>query len=263
MEESDVGVSEYETAASGSPPPSCSSSEDPIEDRTSATFALAPNALSDGTADALTKNTTQSWQHGRGIAICPECGKQYKRMDTMKRHRKTSHHVGLQYYCTEPPCSNRSYGRFDHYRKHMRVAHSKLVEARHPKKYRLSNGQLRIPQSSPTVHSQLSQANSSAITSVSTQEVSTTSLASSHRSPSLSIDVKVNGSSSTPGLVTHTLSNLESRDRGELLQLLGAKIHECEELRRQCEIARMERDEYLDALKMSEESRARLEAKMR
>ncbi|KAI0150809.1 hypothetical protein GGR57DRAFT_183722 [Xylariaceae sp. FL1272] len=247
------------------------SAEETGVERTNASFV--PLAQSSGP-------DVEQPRHGyqrKGRFSCPECGKICARRDAVYRHRRVKHHIGIQYSCGEPNCNkkDKQWGRFDAFKKHMEAHHQKSIM------YQDSDNFGRVVPPTPDDPSP------SLIESESSRTAATPELPTSYsRDSDMPHTAYARGDEHkpTPSLATSTLPHLDSYDRGQLIQLIGAKMHECDELRRQCEtlrterdgktrecgelkdqchITKMERDEYLEALTISEELRKNLEAQGR
>ncbi|KAI1852903.1 hypothetical protein JX265_012931 [Neoarthrinium moseri] len=213
--------------------------------RTNATFAFV---------DPDEKNKWKRGSHKTGNFICPECGKGLSRVDALSRHRRTRHRVGMQYFCRQSSCQRAlwGFGRFDNYRRHMETAHNIMIgpndmQERHvaqrdlskvPRPPRKRKGVPRFPPEPDHLYAQ------SAELSRSHEDYLPPAPPTVAPAPAAVL--------STPGPVDAIFDTLS---REELVWKLRAKIKECDGLQEQTRILRMERDEYIEALKISEELR--------
>ncbi|KAI1258754.1 hypothetical protein F5Y18DRAFT_434005 [Xylariaceae sp. FL1019] len=244
-----------------------SPSEDTDVERTNASFA--PLAQPSG---------AQQQHHGNSRNLrfsCPECGVSCARRDGLYRHRRVKHHIGVQYSCQEPHChkKDKQWGRFDAFKKHMKRHHNKSIFYQHTDSFGRAVPPTPDDPSPSVIESESSR-------TVATPEMPVSNSWDSEMPPI--VQPRGDEHKPEPSFATGTLPGLDSYDRGQLIQLIGAKTRECDELRRQCEtlrndrdekarqcgefrekcqIVKMERDEYLEALTMSEEMRKTLEAK--
>ncbi|KAK7948859.1 uncharacterized protein PG986_009745 [Apiospora aurea] len=200
-----------------------------------------------------------------GVYACPECGEKLTRLDSMARHRRSRHRIGRQYYCRHPQCKgkSRSFGRFDNFKRHMETSHSILVSpgsandedgdddasregAQHscPLPPLSSNP---LPATRPSTDGQLY------------LMPAPVSQQSALRQPKAT--PANNGKSSTgkpnilPDLRCTDREDLESLEKHELIRRLRSKLMECEQLQHQCHVLTLERDEYAEAYRISEDSR--------
>jgi hypothetical protein len=220
-------------------------------------------------ADPLTCGYSRSARKS-GNYICPECGKSLSRIDSLTRHRRSRHHVGWQYFCRRPGCERRTwgFGRFDIYRRHMKTAHRVVVEA-HDAQERSTAGRRppakeKAPGSAPArvaAQPERPEKRSSYICiplpSKSVAQKRSKFKPSRHLPTPSSLDVEnepMVPSSAALGPL-RLVDDIEALARDELVLRLRAKMLECEELKQRNRILAMERDEYLEALSISEELR--------
>lgn len=208
--------------------------------------------------------------HKPGNYICPECGKGLSRIDSLTRHRRSRHRVGRQYFCRRPGCRRQTwgFGRFDNYRRHMETSHGVLIEPNDTEERRLAGRDASTSQ--PLVQSNIvppatqdaQVANRGDYirvplpSAVASQGRSQVNMSQAVSKPSMDLDNDVSPPNSTLfGSLRPVIEDLPSLDKDELIRRLRAKTKECEEIQQRNRILTMERDEYLEALRISEELR--------
>lgn len=204
-----------------------------------------------------------------GKYVCPECGKGLSRHDSLERHRRTRHHIGKQYYCHNQECEaqNLRFGRFDNFKRHMEVAHGVVVnnwETRKTQRAASSNtpGTAAATDTAPAV--KLEDASRPGEDMDSLQAMPATHsrpplILSRPASPPDPRDMR--SQLTLPPILTLSEPRQAPQDdfgslsRDDLTRLLKAKIRECDLLQEQNRMLTLERDEYLEALRISEELR--------
>lgn len=222
----------------------------PANGRKSATFATAQKnsaprvqaAERDGwdTIEHIVANTVRSHttdpEQGDGF-LCSECGQTLCNLYALSRHRKTKHGLGRQWCCQKPDCKNRfkPYGRFDQFKCHMKKEHNIELpskgEARD--RYLLSSTEFQRDKNQRPHH-----------------------VSSKINDPFL-----VQPKKAEPLVIAE--EDIASASRDDLVQMLQAQMRECKQLREQCKVFALERDEYAEALRLSEEMRAQQDTKSR
>ncbi|ETS81110.1 hypothetical protein PFICI_06112 [Pestalotiopsis fici W106-1] len=238
-------------------------------DRTQATFAHIESTRT------MTAEETEKWKrsgHKPGNYICPECGKGLSRIDSLTRHRRSRHRVGRQYFCRLPACRRQTwgFGRFDNYRRHMETSHGVIIEPNDMEERRLAAREPSTsqPLAQPNIVTEPSQAAQGEkrgsylcipLPSVSTSQDERLKVNIPQTVPKLSADfgehVSPPPTAALFGSLRPVIEDLQSLDKDELIRRLRAKTKECEELQQRNRIVMAERDEYLEALKISEELR--------
>lgn len=238
-------------------------------DRTQATFAHIESTRT------MTAEETEKWKrsgHKPGNYICPECGKGLSRIDSLTRHRRSRHRVGRQYFCRLTACRRQTwgFGRFDNYRRHMETSHGVIIEPNDMEERRLASRepptsqQLGQPSFVPEP-AQAAQAEKRGtylcipLPSISTSQDERRKVSIPQTVPKLpevfGEDVSPPPTSALFGSLRPIVEDLQSLDKDELVRRLRIKTKECEELQQRNRLLIAERDEYLEALKMSEELR--------
>ncbi|KAI2617238.1 hypothetical protein GGS26DRAFT_412495 [Hypomontagnella submonticulosa] len=230
------------------------------------TTALAPvHVGSDFYASTVEQDNWGCLQ--RGGSVCPECGRALCNPNALSRHRKTKHGLGRQWFCRQSNCTKRlkAYGRFDHFKSHMKNCHGIHVSSRdsNAKKRHLLDDSpaqvdLQFPPEPDRSSSNADEFQASEMPSPRVAEssgrayhdVSATILPGKQAPP---LQGRIDILTSMGGSV----EDFESVDPNTLIYLLQSEILECERLRKRCKILPLERDEYAEALKMSEEMFAR------
>ncbi|KAH8671568.1 hypothetical protein BX600DRAFT_250576 [Xylariales sp. PMI_506] len=198
----------------------------------------------------------------------------------------TRHRMGKQLYCTYVNCSRstKGFGRFDSIQRHMLINHGEVVERkdveaedRHSADGRTTGGAAAAPASTAPRLRRFYVSLSTRVQKENLARLKNDKLASAagrsstKRQPGSRVghlSKSEQGAKGVPAAATvleHTLQppehdNIESLDRDELLRRLREKTRECEEIRHQLRIVAMERDEYIEALKISEEMRLQADA---
>ncbi|KAI1075368.1 hypothetical protein F5B20DRAFT_385773 [Whalleya microplaca] len=190
--------------------------------------------------------------------FCPDCGKGLSRMDSLTRHRKTRHRIGRQWLCQDPVCLQRgkAWGRFDHYKRHMEHYHGVIVNEKDFRDIEFILDATSVPSRHPT----------SGPTSPVDQPVAAPSSRTpeenghaGYQVPALS---QLTGQNHTDQDQASSYSNVVSLDRlsrAELMRMIQSKTQECEQLQQKCKILTLEKNEYIEALRLSEQMRAQLE----
>ncbi|KAI1634227.1 hypothetical protein F4809DRAFT_537458 [Biscogniauxia mediterranea] len=219
-------------------------------ERTKATFALAqdprPPTFS---ADEVANGKLSRRPHDHAPCVCPECGKPLSRLDSLMRHRKRVHGVRSRHYCDRPECAKHpGFSLSDNLRRHMKISHGITIEAYEvpPNSHRPSptSGQVGLGKTeSKFSFNQVQQPPADGYAAL----------------PDL---VRGSGGDLSSSRIAG-LDDLEHLDRQSLIQRLRAKAVECEKLQKQCHVLRLERDEYAEALAMSEQRRKKLDAEKR
>lgn len=199
-----------------------------------------------------------------GVYACPECGEKLTRLDSMARHRRSRHRIGRQYYCRHPQCKgkSRSFGRFDNFKRHMESSHGILVSPGSANEDDADDdGTRETTQRAfplPPSNSAFSAARPKADTHlpVLPVPVSQHSHLRQPKAPSINNGKPLMGKANIlPDLRSTDREDLESLDKHELIRRLRSKLMECEQLQHQCHVLTLERDEYADAFRMSENNR--------
>ncbi|KAI1498451.1 hypothetical protein F5X99DRAFT_325142 [Biscogniauxia marginata] len=218
----------------------------PHNERTQATFAPLQD-LRPVTYDCE-EDVTSKWSrraHHHVPCVCPECGKSLSRLDSLWRHRKSVHGVRSRHYCERRECAKHpGFSLSDNLRRHMKISHGIALESYGTEPYHR-------PKPS-------SDQNNSSTTET---RLSTTESFLSQADASLYLAKGTNGDLTLPG--TSGPDDLEYVDRHGLVQRLRAQIDECQKLQQQCRVLRLERDEYVEALGISEQLREKLENEKR
>ncbi|KAI0018929.1 hypothetical protein F4780DRAFT_749333 [Xylariomycetidae sp. FL0641] len=185
-----------------------------------------------------------------GLFICPDCGTALSRADALTRHRKRRHKAGQRYFCHQPNCpqSNPSFDYPGEYKFHLQLFHGIVQDvgaSRPPKRPRGKAAQSASPPALPTPSSPHPGSHEA-------------------RAPgpplTLTQPPRAVPEAARPTGALSAFTNaedLEKLTRDELLGRLRAKMRECEKLAEDYRVARLERDEYAEALKLSEEMRRR------
>ncbi|KAI0006889.1 hypothetical protein F4779DRAFT_542971 [Xylariaceae sp. FL0662B] len=236
--------------------------EPPNNDRTDAMFALTRGTTvrepPKGRPSYHVKAERDKWYRPGKLPksyFCPECGKGLSRMDSLTRHRKARHHLGRQWHCKKSWClqHGKAYGRFDHFKTHMERSHGvKLTHRDALKAEYIADprdpifGRQSASSSADLVHPQPTVAQSPRIPE-----------ANGYRNkaparPQLDSTDQSRASGSADAV------SLDRLSRAELMRMLRSKTQECEQLQKQCKILALEKNEYVEALRLSEEMRARL-----
>lgn len=259
--------------------------------RTGSTFALTePSSVSGGTIHVQTQsgvnnNSNKPKSHHRsGTYLCPECGKALSRLDALARHRRSRHSIGRQYYCQQPHCNRKSrgFGRFDNFKTHMETSHgivissadyAKQIEAKeNTDKENVTKETANADKPDGSVNKAL--VNSTSNNSSKQPDPAQSSPAGSKNGQTSSASGV--GYSFKPATITFRANNVisgvnrtggfsdissagegewSSFNREEILGMLRVKIRECESLRERCRFLTLERDEYAEALQISERMR--------
>ncbi|KAI0477209.1 hypothetical protein GGR56DRAFT_394598 [Xylariaceae sp. FL0804] len=207
------------------------------------------------------------------------------RNDALARHRRTRHRIGHQYYCTVPRCykSNQPFGRFDNYRIHLQSSHGILIASKSDykgPKSPLSHTRAQRPEYNSPIQTDHSLSDPSlkdgdlrtaAMPALRIGGIASSSAPGTHVPLTPDTTIRpVQGREpvpapppSVPASSTPTVSDgLEDLNYPQLLQRLRVKIVDYQNLEEQCRIVCMERDEYIEALRLSEAMRMRLEEQM-
>ncbi|KAK7920458.1 hypothetical protein PG985_008480 [Apiospora marii] len=249
-------------------------------ERTGATFALCHPE--EAPSQSQQSHDEHAWRHGSpgadpgparlsassravGVYACPECGEKLTRLDSMARHRRSRHRIGRQYYCRHPQCKgkSRSFGRFDNFKRHMETSHSIIVSpgsaneddgdddairestqrSFHPPPPSSSNA----PVVRPTADSQVSP--------IAAPVNQHSQLRQPRATPVNNGKPLITKPNILPDLRSTDREDLESLEKHELIRRLRSKLMECEQLQHQCHVLTLERDEYAEAYRMSENGR--------
>ncbi|KAH8198404.1 hypothetical protein TruAng_007439 [Truncatella angustata] len=245
--------------------------EDGGQDHTEATFAhIDPST-------GLTTEEKEKWKrsgHKPGNYICPECGKGLSRIDSLTRHRRSRHRVGRQYFCRHPGCRRQTwgFGRFDNYRRHMESSHAITIEPNDMEERQRAVREAPINESlkSPRVVKLSVAAQSSKAEKRGSYICIPVPIQQQQRRRQEQHGVDSSRAFQKPAAVPqhHTtnappssaffgslrpvVEDVESLDKDELIRRLRTKTRECDELQQRNRVLTLERDEYLEALKISE-----------
>ncbi|KAI0597090.1 hypothetical protein F4775DRAFT_265584 [Biscogniauxia sp. FL1348] len=180
--------------------------------------------------------------------VCPECGKPLSRLDSLMRHRKRMHGVRSRHYCDRPECvKHPGFSLSDNLRRHMKISHGITVEAYEipPNSHRPSPSSGHVSLGKTESKFPFNQAQPPTKGYAALPDLARGS----------------GGDLSSPRIAG--LDDLEHLDRQSLIQRLRAKAAECEKFEKQCQVLRLERDEYAAALAISEQRRKKLDAEKR
>ncbi|KAI2465323.1 hypothetical protein F4781DRAFT_435531 [Annulohypoxylon bovei var. microspora] len=193
--------------------------------------------------------------------FCPECGKALSNWNALARHRKTRHRIGRQWYCQQLDCKTRlkAYGRFDHFKWHLRSAHGIELPRSDPdvEKSPLPDCNLvatrpRLPPDpdhpTPTI-------GASQGSGLEDSQVRERSGAAYHKDQASILSTEQAPQLQRGANPTTKVGDLDSTGQSDLVRMLRSQILECERLREKCKVLTMERDEYAEALKLSEKMR--------
>ncbi|KAI5919403.1 hypothetical protein F4810DRAFT_503017 [Camillea tinctor] len=218
-------------------------------ERTKATFAPVQDPKP-STFDS-TENSGGKWSrksHDHAPCLCPDCGKALSRLDSLMRHRKRVHGVRSRHYCDRLECAKHpGFSLSDNLRRHMKISHGITVEG----------DEIQPNHRSSPSSGQVGSGTADSKFSFNQAQPTTKAYASS------ALARGGGGSGELASPRTAGLDNLELLDRQDLIQRLRAKVDECERLEKQCQVLRLERDEYAEALGMSEQFRRKVEAENR
>ncbi|KAK9772366.1 hypothetical protein AB5N19_09618 [Seiridium cardinale] len=237
-------------------------------DRTEATFAhIDPSR-------ELTREEREKWKrsgHKPGNYICPECGKGLSRIDSLTRHRRSRHRVGRQYFCRHPGCRRQTwgFGRFDNYRRHMESSHGVTIEPndteeRHIAGRDATTDEAPKPPRVVSIAAQSAQAEKRGSyiciplpAKPKQREPEHSKVSTNLTQPTVVPKERTitPPSSAFFGSLRPVTEDIRSLDKDELVRRLRDKTKECEELQQRNRILAMERDEYVEALRLSEEMR--------
>ncbi|KAI0134041.1 hypothetical protein BJ170DRAFT_182781 [Xylariales sp. AK1849] len=255
---------------------------------TEATFALTDLPVPPDTLIDTLTDTQRGVGHKLGAYSCPECGKMVTRLDSLSRHRRTRHHIGKQYFCPYPKCkkARSGIGRFDLYRRHMQVSHGDTVgKLRGPgaggrsteKKFRdqrRESQQEALPES--RVLARRTRTHGAAVSKPPPNKILSARVSvpkprpppppptrdlsdgmGTHALPQRSTTKTATATAELPilGTLRPFNENFESMSQDELVLRLRAKTRECEELQQKCRILTLEKEEYVEALAISEQLR--------
>ncbi|KAK8086258.1 hypothetical protein PG994_001232 [Apiospora phragmitis] len=185
----------------------------------------------------------------------------------MARHRRSRHRIGRQYYCRHPQCKgkSRSFGRFDNFKRHMETSHSILVspgsaneddgddDAGHDRE----STQRSFPPPSPSSNAlPVARPKTDSQMPLMPAPLDQHSPLRQPKATSANNGKPLIGKPNIlPDLRCTDREDLESLEKHELIRRLRSKLMEFEQLQHQCHVLTLERDEYAEAYRMSENSR--------
>ncbi|KAI1769977.1 hypothetical protein F4818DRAFT_280304 [Hypoxylon cercidicola] len=209
----------------------------------------------------LSSMTTEQnrWNHTAKTEqpyICPDCGKALCNPNTLHRHLKTRHGMGKQWYCKQPDCKRRSkpYGRLDHFKYHMKGAHNIVVSSHDARKHFLLDDGSRNPRSKSPDHSGRHVIEFQAFGRQPLPDPNTNERTCNRDSTAIQ-PIRHDVLPQDEARPRITEGDFEPASREELILMLQSQTLECKRLHEQCKFLTLERDEYAEALQLSEEMR--------